>query len=102
MQLSILPHSAKREDGSQVHKGMFEIWADGNVVGTTYDTPDSDLVMLYTMDKEDADFIQRESREFFKDERNIWLSVPLDRLQPKDSILVDDDEEDNYEDSEEE
>jgi hypothetical protein len=100
VQLSILPHPAKREDGSQIHKGMFEIWADGNVVGTTYDKPNADLIMLYSMDDEDAQYIQREGREFFKDERNIWLTIPMDRLQPDDNLLIDDDEEQDYEDSE--
>ena len=100
MLVKIEPHPAKHPDGSQVHQGLFQIRVDGIVEGTTYGSKNSQLVMLRTFEDDEVAILQREGRAFFNDERNVWLSIPLEKLEKQYLPIVAD--EDDYEDSFEE
>lgn len=86
------PHPAKHPDGTQVHKGLFEIRVDGIVEGTTYAERNFSLVMLRPFEETEVAILQREGRAFFNDERNVWLSIPLEKLKTHHLPIVDDED----------
>tara|TARA_Y100001973_G_C5204536_1_gene340463 strand:+ start:713 stop:1009 length:297 start_codon:yes stop_codon:yes gene_type:complete len=98
MIVKIEPHPAKHPDGSQVHKGLFQIRVDGVAEGTTYGAKDSELVMLRQFEEDEVAILQREGRAYFDDNRTVWMSIPSEVLETSYLKILDEEYEDSLED----